>query len=340
MSSKRAAVGPGQHLSKGGPGRLVAGELNLTMQRPASLCAQHVGSDLRAARERLGWSLRDTSTYLRIRQPFLQALEDGRIGDVPGVAYARGFIRNYAFALGVDPEEMVRRFNEETGSGTDRTELNFPTPLPQRRVPPGAVVLLGTALAVVGYASWYGVSGDRGGSVPVEQVPARLAPLALPIVPPPPEHVAAAATRPTALAQAQVTPSVSPSQAEASVPTPGSLATIEPAPIAIPPGTPAPANQVVLTATQDAWVQVKDGSGKVMLSKLMHAGDSWTVPDQPAGAAPLVLTTGNAGGTDLTLDGRKLPALGGDGVVRRGVALDPASLRAGSGSSASAQTPG
>ena len=49
------------------------------------------GAELAAARERLGWTLPDIAAHLRIRLPYLEAIEDGRIADLPGNAYAVGF---------------------------------------------------------------------------------------------------------------------------------------------------------------------------------------------------------------------------------------------------------
>ncbi len=69
-----------------------------------------VGADLRAARERLGWELEPIAVHLRIRLAFLAAIEDGRAADLPGNAYAIGFLRSYAAALGLDPDEITRRF--------------------------------------------------------------------------------------------------------------------------------------------------------------------------------------------------------------------------------------
>jgi cytoskeleton protein RodZ len=43
----------------------------------------------------------------------------------------------------------------------------------------------------------------------------------------------------------------------------------------------------------------------------------------------LLLTTGNAGGTELLVDGVLAPSLGGDGAVRRDLALDPDQIRDG-----------
>ena len=52
--------------------------------------APQAGAALRAARERVGWSLEDLAPALRIRLQYLEALEAGRIGELPGNAYVQG----------------------------------------------------------------------------------------------------------------------------------------------------------------------------------------------------------------------------------------------------------
>jgi len=63
----------------------------------------------------------------------------------------------------------------------------------------------------------------------------------------------------------------------------------------------------------------------VLLNRIMHAGETWPVPAQPN----LLLTTGNAGGTELLVDGATTPSLGGSGAVRRDLPLDPDLIKAG-----------
>ncbi|HEX3575447.1 MAG TPA: helix-turn-helix transcriptional regulator, partial [Rhodopila sp.] len=141
--------------------------------------AARAGADLREARERLGLSLDDVAFTLRIRAPHLEALEEGRISLLPGNAYALAFVRTYANSLGLDAEEMVRRFKAEATEFSRRPELVFPVPMPERGLPAGAMVLLGLVLAVGAYAGWYRLSGE--GRLPAETVtaiPERLAPLA------------------------------------------------------------------------------------------------------------------------------------------------------------------
>jgi len=62
-----------------------------------------------------------------------------------------------------------------------------------------------------------------------------------------------------------------------------------------------------------------------LLSRTLHSGDSWSVPDQDS----LVLSTGNAGGLMVLIDGNPAPPLGASGAVRRDVPLDADLLRAG-----------
>ncbi|MDE2583526.1 MAG: DUF4115 domain-containing protein [Rhodospirillales bacterium] len=81
---------------------------------------------------------------------------------------------------------------------------------------------------------------------------------------------------------------------------------------------------VVVHATADAWISVLDSSGVVVASRLLHAGENWT-PPRPG----LLLTTGNAGGTELVVNGVAGPPLGANGAVRHMIPLDPARLKDG-----------
>ena len=69
-------------------------------------------------------------------------------------------------------------------------------------------------------------------------------------------------------------------------------------------------------------MQVRTQSGSVVFSRILHAGETWPVPDKSG----LLLTTGNAGGTELIHDGVTSQPLGGLGMVRRDVPLDPSRI--------------
>jgi len=375
--------------------------------------APRVGADLSAARLRLGWSLEAVAGALRIRLPFLAALEEGRIADLPGNAYAIGFLRSYAGTLGLDPDELTRRFRAEAADVNRLTELTFPAPVPSRGVPAGAVVLLGVVLAIGAYVGWYRLSGN--GRLPPEvvpPVPARLAPLAERAVLPEgvtqtssvrpasstPGQSAQAASAPasaTAAPSVQVAStlasstrapasilaasSTAPLSAGTSAPRdvsagssspapsssraasiPGGAAPLSSPPVAtnatplpdLAPSVPptqaaaattmpslaavsaqpaAPQSRIVLSATADAWMLVRDKAGQVLLNRVLHPGEFWSVPPQPN----LLLTVGNAGGTDILVDGATMPPLGGSGAVRHDIPLDADLLKAGKMPSAS-----
>jgi cytoskeleton protein RodZ len=319
--------------------------------------APRAGEDLRVARERVGWSLPEMAAGLRIRRQYLEALEAGRLDELPGTVYALGFLRTYSASLGLDPNEITRRFKTEAGAVNAKTELAFPAPVPERGVPAGAVVLLGVVLAVVAYAGWYRLSGE--GRLPAEtstQIPMHLAPLAEQAVPPstPPFSIPTpTAPAPTLLVAATPAPatttlaSLPPSMAvppPASAPSdaapapqveapptsifsPGSAvaAPVPPLPIPPVPNEAADQSRILLRANSDAWIQVRDRVGQVLFNRILHGGETWAVP----GRSNLLLTTGNAGGTDLLVDGVVSPSLGGYGVVRRDVPLEPDLIREG-----------
>jgi len=115
-----------------------------------------VGAMLMATRMRIGDDLRDVAKTLHIRYIYLQAIEDGRYDDLPGTAYALGFIRSYADYLGLDIDEVVRRFkNEGATQEVKPSALVFPVPIPESSVPGGAVIFIALALAIVAYGGWY-----------------------------------------------------------------------------------------------------------------------------------------------------------------------------------------
>jgi cytoskeleton protein RodZ len=300
--------------------------------------APRAGADLRTARERVGWSLSQMAEALRIRYQYLEALEDGRINELPGNAYALGFMRTYATALGLDPNEIARRFKAEAAEVNQQTVLTFPVPVPARGVPAGAVVLLGVVLAVGVYVGWYRLSGE--GRLPAETsapIPAQLAPLAQQAVPPsvpasPTMLAQAPAAQPGGSAAQSVQQQAAPDQPSTSVaaaaPPVPAISPTQAAAAPVPATLTAPLadqTRIVLRASADAWVQVRDRSGTILLNRILHAGDAWEVPPKPN----LLLTTGNAGGTDLMVDGSLTPSLGGNGAVRRDVPLDPDLLKDG-----------
>jgi cytoskeleton protein RodZ len=225
-------------------------------------------------------------------------------------------------------------------------------------MPAGALVLVGAVIAIGGYVAWYHYSGRSAGSTEtVDALPTHLEPLAPPpapkvasVTPPPPAAPVPAA--PAVVAALPKEPDVSPSSAAAAVPPPVPTA---PAPstdtmvagIAPPPTVQATdgaasgaATQpgatdagMVIQATADAWIEIKDAQGKVVYQTILHPGDHYKVPDQPQ----LTLTTGNAEGTQVLLGGNVIGPL--KGHVLHNIPLDADGLKAASGQTSGAPAP-
>ena len=73
---------------------------------------------LAAARERKGVDLARAERDTKIRVRYLSALESGDYRDLPGAVYTKGFLRNYALYLGLDPEDVLRQWRRERGEAT------------------------------------------------------------------------------------------------------------------------------------------------------------------------------------------------------------------------------
>jgi len=70
---------------------------------------------LAAARERKGVDLMRAERDTKIRVRYLSALERGDYRQLPGAVYTKGFLRNYAIYLGLDPEDVLHQWRRERG---------------------------------------------------------------------------------------------------------------------------------------------------------------------------------------------------------------------------------
>ncbi len=75
-----------------------------------------VGSLLRASRESAGLSLAEVAERTHIKQNFLDAIEQMATNALPSRPFAVGFVNVYARQLGLNSEEVARRWKEETGA--------------------------------------------------------------------------------------------------------------------------------------------------------------------------------------------------------------------------------
>ncbi len=124
-----------------------------------------IGTTLREERIRLGLGIDQVEADTKIRAKYLMALEDERFEALPGTAYARAFLRDYAEQLGLDPQELVNRLNAVVGQDDDVVLA------PRRAVAPGPIlgrwqwIALGSAIAlVVALLAFAAYSVLRGGS--------------------------------------------------------------------------------------------------------------------------------------------------------------------------------
>ena len=137
-----------------------------------------VGALLKASRLRIGEDLSEVSSILRIRSVYLEAIEDGRYDDLPGTTYAIGFIRAYADHLGLDSDEILRRFKARTSGEETSPDLVFPEPISQAGIPGGAIVFVGALVAILAYGVWYVNTSEDGFLAElISPVPDRLAKL-------------------------------------------------------------------------------------------------------------------------------------------------------------------
>jgi cytoskeleton protein RodZ len=312
------------------------------------------GDALRQQRKALGLNLADVAAALRIKPAYLAALEVGRPDQVPGHTYAIGFMRAYADHLGLESDEVLRRFKQESTGFARKPDLSFPMPLGERSVPDVGMLLVALILALCGYGTWYYLStGESSRPARVAEVPAELLPpkpeqrpkdltvphsieaLAAPPVtapaedPPAPSDTALASAGLPA-ASAIVTSSrtlTAPAAAPGLLPDASENVT-QTAALARPPQSTSSAadtsTRIVIRAIADSWVQIRDAGQSVLLTRLLKVGEAYTVPYRPG----VSMRTGNAGGLEITVDGEPAPPLGRMGTIRN-VALEPQALIAG-----------
>ncbi len=72
-----------------------------------------LGQHLKEIREEKGISLEDLQRSTKIQKRYLQAIEEGRFDTLPGLFYARAFVKTYAESVGLDPEPLFEQFKKE-----------------------------------------------------------------------------------------------------------------------------------------------------------------------------------------------------------------------------------
>jgi len=115
-----------------------------------------VGAKLRGERERLGIGIDQIEAETHIRAKFLLALEEERFDVLPGPAYVRAFVRDYAEQLGLDHQELMADLNTHPGLIEDVVLLAprqvTPVPLLGRRASTAAWAVAAALVLVIAAA--------------------------------------------------------------------------------------------------------------------------------------------------------------------------------------------
>ena len=86
---------------------------------------QTVGEQLKAERDRRGWSLDEIATRTRIPIRHLESLEKSNFSKIPGTTYALGFTRSYARAMEMDEAKLGSELRVELA---EAGQSSYPTP--------------------------------------------------------------------------------------------------------------------------------------------------------------------------------------------------------------------
>lgn len=83
-----------------------------------------LGVKLKEARESKELTLEDVQRLTKIQKRYLEAIEDGNLSIMPGKFYTRAFIRQYAEAVGLDPEILMDEYKSELPASPDEEYVN------------------------------------------------------------------------------------------------------------------------------------------------------------------------------------------------------------------------
>jgi len=257
-----------------------------------------VGQRLADARESRGLALADVAAQLKLSLRQVEALEAEDFAQLPGEIFVRGFIRNYARLVDLDPGEFLPQVEVHVAEQVTApsTNLRFRTS-PVRRML--VIPIVGGILFFVLVALLYGwLKGGDGAVAPQGQPSAAPASVA-----PAPDQPALPEADPAETpAQAGGDPAAQAPEATAPV-VPGLPASPPPArppePVKVPaePARPAGAS-LLFQPGEDSWVQVVDARGQ-RYARLLQAGSSETFEGVP----PFRLVVGNAGAMRLSYKG-------------------------------------
>lgn len=261
-----------------------------------------VGRILRDAREAQGVTLDDAAVRLRLMHRQIEAMERDDFESLGQPVFARGFVRNYARLLGLDPESLLARMAGAPAEPPAVSPVEPPVSRSWLASPWLLLVLIGLLLVVAVPVALYLWLNSETGEGPVTPRPATAqshpAPVTTPVAAPTVAAVPAAPAAPVA------PPAPAPADTGQAAATAASA-----------PAEPAAAGSLLhLEFGDKSWTEIRDASGRMLLRQLSPAGSHMDVQGQP----PFDVVIGNAQQVRMTYNGRPIdlqPFI--DGTVAR-----------------------
>lgn len=134
---------------------------------------QTVGEILRAERVKKSLSIKDVESAISIRALYLNAIEEGNYSIIPGEVYLKGFIRNYATFLGLNPQEIMEIYRQNKGQVSEivptvsQSEAVEVSPAPNGGLTKWLVTAIVAAGVVAGVTWWSSGGSQKPASPPL-----------------------------------------------------------------------------------------------------------------------------------------------------------------------------
>ena len=259
------------------------------------------GALLARGREAAGLSVDAVAQQLKLAPRQIRALEAGDFAALPGRTFVRGFVRNYARLVHIDPPAALAALPDEIAAPSLERPSLAPTTRAMGEIPADQTNKPGIArwaiplalIAVVAVAVVYEVARPQIDVRRASSTPA--ATLATQVEPVPAEPSAPATS--TALPNPVTATPADTAAATIAPATETGTAVATEAPVVAPPSAPGAGEARLAFAFRGpSWVEVKDRTGNVLLSMTGTRGATQAV----AGAAPLDVVVGNALNVDVT----------------------------------------
>lgn len=262
-----------------------------------------IGAKLRQAREAQGLAIDDVALQLKFAPRQIESLEQERFERLPGPTIARGMVRNYARLLKLDPEPLIERLAPRVEAPPDANQIaaRFRQQEPfSDSTKRSTLLYAGFSVGVLVLVAALAYEWQQQKSPPSVEAPAteRAQPAEPPaqaaVAPQPPAPQPEPPPAPMVAEKPPVAPVVVEKKKPQSEKTAAAAAEDAENPLA--PGT----HRIVLRTEGEAWLEVKDGAGRMLISSLNPAGTERVV----RGRAPFDIVIGNASSVKLTYDGK------------------------------------